>query len=107
MPAWFYVLRLRSGQLYPGATKSLQRRYREHMAGQACRTTRLDPPTAVVYCEEYPTFAGARGREAQVKRWTRAKKEALVAGETHELKLLASSHDHAQPRAPAADGCSS
>ena len=89
MPACFYILRLESGRLYPGVTKDLQRRYAEHIAGTGCRTTKLDPPAALVYSEQFPTFAAARRREAQVKRWTRAKKEALVAGDKAKLKQLA------------------
>ncbi len=94
MPTWSYVLRLRSGALYPGATTDLDRRYAEHRAGQACRTTRLDPPIALVYIEELPTCSAARQREAQVKRWSRAKKETLVAGDRATLRRLARSRDH-------------
>jgi putative endonuclease len=52
------------------------------------RTTQLDPPVALAYSEEHATFSEARRREAQVKRWTRAKKEALLAANKsllHEL----------------------
>jgi putative endonuclease len=89
MPAWFYMLRLKSGILYPGATTNIKKRYQEHIAGRACRTTRIDTPVEVIYVEEYVTFAEARRREAQVKRWTRAKKEALAAGDIERLKRLA------------------
>jgi putative endonuclease len=89
MSARFYVLRLQSGLLYAGATTDLERRYREHCAGTACRTTKLDPPVALVYSETHETSASARRREAQVKRWTRAKKEALAAGDVPQLKALA------------------
>ena len=91
MSAWFYMLRLQSGLLYPGATTDLERRWSEHVAGRACRTTRLDPPVGLAYSEQLATFAAARRREAQVKRWTRAKKEALVAGDVEELRRLAES----------------
>ena len=89
--AWFYMLRLSSGMLYPGATTDLDRRYREHCEGVACRTTKVDPPRDLVYSEELPTFAEARRREAQVKRWSRAKKEALAAGDLETLHQLARS----------------
>ena len=91
MPAWFYILRLRSGALYPGATKNLEERYEAHLAGNACRTTQLDPPVALLYSEPFPTFSEARKREMQIKRWTRAKKEALVAGDLTKLRSLAKS----------------
>ena len=91
MPAWFYILRLRSGTLYSGATKNLEERYKAHLAGKACRTTKLDPPIAVAYTEDFETFVEARRREAQIKRWTRAKKEALVSGDLTKLKDLSKS----------------
>jgi len=89
MSAWFYILRLQSGSLYPGATADLKRRYEEHCNKRACRTTTLDPPIALVYSEKYETFSGARLREAQVKRWSRAKKETLVANDAAPLRNLA------------------
>jgi len=91
MPAWFYVLRLRSGALYPGATKNLEERYKAHIAGKACRTTKLDPPLKLIYSESFPTFSEARKRETQIKRWTSAKKEALVAGDMVKLQNLSKS----------------
>ncbi len=91
MPAWFYILRLRSGALYPGATKNLEERYKAHLAGKACRTTKLDPPVALVYSEEFITFSEARKHETQIKHWTSAKKEALVSGDLTKLKKLSKS----------------
>ena len=88
MPAWFYILRLRSGALYPGATKNLEERYKAHSAGRASQTTKLDPPVALVHSEEFQTFTEARKREAQIKRWSRAKKEALVSGDSDKLRAL-------------------
>ena len=89
MPAWFYILRLESGVLYPGATTDLTKRYEAHRQGTACRTTRLDQPVELIYSEEFPTFSDARKREAQVKRWSRSKKEVLVAGDMAGLQALA------------------
>jgi putative endonuclease len=94
MSAWLYILRLKSGILYIGATTDLDRRCREHFEGKACRTTKLDPPIELIYSEEFPTFAGARRREAHVKRWSRAKKEALVSGEFAKLRELSLSHEN-------------
>jgi predicted GIY-YIG superfamily endonuclease len=86
-----YVFRLRSGGLYVGATTDLEKRYKEHFDGKACTTTKLDPPIELVYSEEFPTFVDARRREAQVKRWSRAKKEALVSGDVVTLRKLSKS----------------
>ena len=92
MPAWFYVLRLKSGQLYIGSTKDLDGRIQEHKSGHACRTTQLDPPVDLLYSEEFKTFSEARRREAQIKKWSRAKKEALVSGELAKLRELSKSY---------------
>jgi predicted GIY-YIG superfamily endonuclease len=91
MSAWIYILRLRSGSLYVGATVDLNQRCEEHFAGKACRTTRLDPPNSLVYSEEFETFVEARHRESQIKRWSRAKKEAIISGNLAALKNLAKS----------------
>jgi predicted GIY-YIG superfamily endonuclease len=96
MPAWFYILRLQSGRLYPGSTTDLADRLSRHQSGRAGRTTAIDPPNALVYQEEHATFSAARRREAQVKRWSAKKKEALVVGDKSGLRQLAVSHDHAK-----------
>ena len=88
MTAWFYILKLRSGKLYSGATTNLEQRYKDHLSGCACRTTQYDPPVALIHSEELHSFSEARKREAQIKRWTKAKKEALLAGDLAKLKLL-------------------
>ena len=93
MPAWLYILRLKSGNLYIGATTDLDGRCRLHFEGKACRTTRIDPPIALVHSEEFMTNLEARRREAQIKRWTRAKKEAFVSGDMSNLKKLSKSRE--------------
>ncbi|MBU2495758.1 MAG: GIY-YIG nuclease family protein [Candidatus Omnitrophota bacterium] len=91
MEAWFYILRLKSGRLYAGITTNLQKRYKEHLKRYACRTTKIDPVIALVYSENFPNVSSARKREIQVKKWTHAKKEALIAGDVEILKRLSSS----------------
>jgi putative endonuclease len=91
MPAWIYILRLKSDQLYIGSTTDLDQRYKDHCSGKACRTTKIDPPTELVYSESLKSFSDARKREPQIKRWIRAKKEALIAGDFEKLKSLSRS----------------
>ena len=88
MPAWLYILRLKSSQLYIGSTTDLDQRYKDHCSGKACRTTQFDSPQKLLYSEELDSFSDARKREAQIKRWSRSKKEALVAGDLSTLKEL-------------------
>lgn len=89
MPAWFYLLRLQSHKLYSGSTRSLEKRTASHLAGRACRTTKIDRPIALVYSEEFSSYKEAFRREQQVKRWSRAKKVALITGALDRLKKLA------------------
>lgn len=93
MPAYFYMPRLESRKLYPGATSNLERRWQEHAQGRGCRTAKMDPPVSLAYCEEYRTFQEARRREAQVKRWSAAKQEALVSDSLETLRRLSKSND--------------
>ena len=89
LSACIYILRLRSGSLYVGWTTDLERRLEEHVRGEGGRTTRNDPPDRLVYYESAEDIASAKGREAQLKRWSRAKKEALISGDSKALKRLA------------------
>lgn len=88
-----YFLRLRSNSIYIGASTDLSQRLDDHVSGQACRTTELDPPITMLRAEIHATFTEARVREAQLKRWSRAKKEALVLGNIDRLRALSESRE--------------
>jgi putative endonuclease len=79
--------------LYVGCSTDFEARFAEHEAGTACRTTQLDPPVAVVWIETQPDFPTTRRRETQIKKWSRAKKETLVAGDRSQLRDLSKSKD--------------
>ena len=87
-------LRHRSGILYVGASVDLEQRLDDHVSGQACRTTQLDPPLAILRVEVCSTFREARQREAQQKRWSRPKKEALIRGDFDRPRKPSESHVH-------------
>jgi putative endonuclease len=88
-----YFLQLQSGIIYVGASKDLPQRLDDHCSGQACRTTKRDPPVTVLRVEVSTSFVEARSREAQLKRWSRAKKLALIRGALPCLQELSRSHD--------------
>lgn len=93
-----YFLRLHSGALYIGVSEDLEQRLEDHSSGQACRTTRLDPPVSFLRFESFETLSEARLREAQLKRWSRAKKEALLSGDLERLHVLSKSRESANLR---------
>jgi putative endonuclease len=81
-----YILRLQSVGLYIGCSTDYEARLCEHQKRTGCRTAQLDPPVSVLWIETVSDFATARRREAQIKKWSRAKKEALIAGDKTKLK---------------------
>jgi putative endonuclease len=91
--ACVYILELRSGALYVGCSTDCEARFRDHEAGTACQTPAPDPPGAVRFIEINPDLAAARQREAQLKKWSRAKKQALIAHDFARLRNLSRSHD--------------
>jgi len=88
MRMWACILRLKPGVPYVGSTTNLGRRFAEHQNGKGERTTRIDAPCKIVYSELCSSKAEAPDRELQIKRWTRANKEALIRGDMEELKRL-------------------
>jgi putative endonuclease len=73
-----FFLRLRSGTIFVGATLDLETALEAHAIGLACDTTRRNPPVRFLRLESYPHFRQARERQAQVRRWTNAKKTVLL-----------------------------
>jgi putative endonuclease len=88
-----YILRLQSGLFYTGSSTDLELRLQEHQTGHACRTTKLDPPVSLLWIEIHPDYPSARKREAQLKKWPRLKKEALISGNQDLLRKLSKSND--------------
>ena len=88
-----YFLRLKSGALYIGYSTDIEQRLDDHWHGQACRTTQLDQPASLLRVEACATLSEAVAREAQLKRWSRAKKQARLHGDVAGLKSLSRSRD--------------
>jgi putative endonuclease len=85
---YVYILRCADNSLYTGETSDLDHRLAKHNEGTACTFTRARRPVVLVYSETHATREAARARERQLKRWTRAKKDALIAGDRALLKRL-------------------
>lgn len=82
-----YILECRDHSLYTGWTNDLDRRLKQHNAGEGARYTRSRRPVKLVYYEIHQTKEEAMKREYAIKRLTRAQKLALIreeAGETGE-----------------------
>ena len=87
-----YILECEDGSFYTGVASDLNRRLKEHRVGTS-HYTGYNPPVRLVYQESYPTKTDAENREAQIKRWSKAKKSALIDGDHALLRKLSQSRD--------------
>ena len=85
---YFYIVRCADGSLYIGETAAIDERIQQHNWGRGPNFTRARRPVVLVYSEAHDSRVAARKRERQLKRWTRAKKEALIEGDLSALKRL-------------------
>jgi putative endonuclease len=77
-----YILRCSDGSLYTGITNDLARRLAQHKKGAGGHYTRSRRVIKVVYTEECSDKSSALKREAEIKKWTRMKKLALIRDAT-------------------------
>jgi putative endonuclease len=86
---WFvYILRCSDNSFYVGHTQDIAQRVATHNAGKGARWTASRRPLTLVYQEPCESQSSAMKRESQLKRWTRAKKEALISSNAVELSRL-------------------
>ncbi len=91
-----YMLQCVDDSYYIGMTNNVEMRMDEHYNGfkEGCYTyKRL--PVQLVYCESFQYVLDAIAWEKRIKRWSRAKKEALIENNTEKLRTL--SHAEHQP----------
>ena len=91
MEVTVYILRCSDGSYYTGLTKQqIEARVWEHNEGIYDGYTRKRRPVELVFTETYDRITEAIDRERQIKGWSRAKKEALIALAYEKLPELAS-----------------
>jgi predicted GIY-YIG superfamily endonuclease len=73
-----YILRCADGSYYVGSTQNINKRVEKHNKGSGSLWTRDRRPIELVYSETYADALSARRREAQIKHWSRYKKEKLI-----------------------------
>jgi len=80
MAYFVYILRTSSNTLYTGQTSNLERRLKDHKekSSRSAKYIRYFPSFDLVYTETFPSRIEAMRRELQLKRWPKAKKEALI-----------------------------
>jgi putative endonuclease len=86
-----YILKCRDGCYYVGLTEDVSKRLAVHNSGKGPSFTASRLPVALVYQESIATLDEAVRREKQLKRWSRAKKEALIQSDLTLLRELSAS----------------
>jgi putative endonuclease len=74
-----YILKCNDGTFYCGSTNNLEKRLHQHNnAKNGAHYTKIRRPVVLKYSEQFPTYAEARAREAEIKRMSRSEKINLI-----------------------------
>ena len=77
---YVYILRCADDTLYTGWTTDLEHRVAAHNAGKGAKYTRSRRPVVLIYHETFEEKIPAQRREREIKKLSRAEKEALIHG---------------------------
>jgi putative endonuclease len=91
--AFVYILQSADGALYIGQTVNVAERLRKHRYGLGSKFTSDHAAPRLILCEGPISLNTAVSREAQIKRWSRGKKEALIRGDFDRLSALSRSRE--------------
>ena len=88
-----YILKCNDDSYYIGITNNINLRLSQHSEGISPTAYTFERRPGILVHEEYYTdFLKAIAREKQLKRWSRAKKEALISGNYEKLIALSKTH---------------
>jgi len=91
MPFHSYIVRCSDASYYVGHTDDLEKRISDHNIGGLSAYARKRRPVKLVWAQEFQSREEALACERQLQGWSRAKKEALIAGNWERLRLLSRS----------------
>ena len=87
---YVYILKCSDNTYYTGITSNLDKRVKEHERGKHKDSyTYRRRPLALVFYAEFTNVEMAITTEKQIKKWSKAKKEALINGDYEKLPNLA------------------
>ena len=94
---YVYILLCSDDTFYTGHTDNLEQRVNEHHFGGKCKYTSERRPLELVWRIAFPTREQAKEIERQIKKWSQAKKRALIRGDFDLISLLAKKRDREGP----------
>ena len=87
---YVYILKCSDNTYYTGFTSNLKNRFFEHQQGKHIKSyTYKRRPLELVFYAEFSEAGFAIEKEKQIKKWSKAKKEALINDEYEKLPNLA------------------
>ncbi|MEE4201386.1 TrmH family RNA methyltransferase [Erythrobacter sp.] len=86
---WVYMLHCADGSYYVGHTEDLEARIGAHRSGEIAGYTATRLPVELVWSQEFGERHEALAAELRIKKWSRAKKEALIMGDWDRLSHFA------------------
>ncbi len=90
---WYiYILLCDQKIYYVGSTNDLKKRISQHKEGKSKYTKKFSD-IELVYTEQLSSEKSARLREIQIKKWSIAKKKALIARNINKLIKLSKSRE--------------
>ena len=89
MAFYAYLLRCNDGSYYAGHTDDLELRMGQHATGALGGYTAKRLPVELEWSDSFQTRDDAFAAEWRIKGWSRAKKEALIAGDWALVSALA------------------
>ena len=102
-----YIVKCADGTYYIGTTRAeLELRIAQHNAGTFGGYTKSRRPATLVFSQWFDRITDAIECERKLKKWSRAKKEALTRGDFAALHELAKRGSHHPSRRPPAAGSS-
>ncbi len=87
---YVYILKCSDNSYYTGITNNIDKRLKEHLSGKntECYTYKRRP-LEIKFNQVFNDVLQAIYFEKKIKKWTKAKKEALISGNFDMLKILA------------------
>lgn len=87
--SYVYILKCSDNTYYTGITSNLDKRITEHQMGKHVDSyTYARRPVSLKFYAEFTDINIAIATEKQIKKWSRAKKEALINNEFEKLPNL-------------------
>ena len=91
MTFFTHILRCADGKYYTGHTDDLERRIAQHHVSEYCDFTSRRRPVELIWASDFPSRYEALSAELEIKKWSKAKKEALAASDWQRLSYFARS----------------